>query len=197
MSSSFDRVQAILAGTTRISLDHLGTKVLHFMLKRNEGCNATVTPDRFYVQFGWHPSRHRYVHEIAPRVVSWLCDAAPTSYLAGGALPGWFEVTDTTRIESFTSVRGGAMVRHSEPPGPYWTYGPRRIWFDRSPERVVIMIRDATIDPGAESLPPPIEPPIEYLAGDHLCPHCGAVPERYRKLRDGGLVCLACGASSG
>jgi len=46
------------------------------------------------------------------------------------------------------------------------------------------------------SAPSPIEPPIEYLAGEHPCPHCGVVPERYRKLRDGWLVCFACGRSS-
>jgi hypothetical protein len=85
-------------------------------------------------------------------------------------------------------------MRRMEAPSR-WAYGPRRIWFDVSPERVSIMIRDATVDPGAEAHPSPLEPPIEYLAGDHPCPHCGVVPERYRRLRDGGLVCMACGRS--
>ena len=30
----------------------------------------------------------------------------------------------------------------------------------------------------------------------HACPQCHQVPERYRVLSDGGLVCLACGSSS-
>jgi hypothetical protein len=127
-------------------------------------------------------------------VVSWLCDAAPSGYLSAGALPWWFETGDAEPESAVhrgldTAVRGERL-------GPRWTYGSRRLWFERSPACVVIKIRDATIDPGARALPPPIEPPIEYITGEHPCPHCGVVPERYRRLRGGGLVCLACGRSS-
>lgn len=178
MAPFFDQVQAALAGA-RLPLDAGSTKVLNFILRPSEGCDITITPDTFFIKYGWHLAHHRYKHDIAPRIVSWLCEAAPTGHLVAGALSWWFEVTDERgRLES------------------HWTYGPRRIWFDASPERVVIKVRDATVDPGAESIPPPIEPPIEYLVGAHPCPHCRVVPERYRKLRDGWLVCLACGRSS-
>lgn len=173
-ASVFDQVQAILAGA-RVPREELSLKILHFMLEDPRGCDATVTPDRFRIQYGWHLSYHHYFLDIAPGVVSWLCAAAPDGYLAAGALPWW----------------GGA-------PGA-WSYGPRRVWFDASPARVVIMIRDATGTPAGARLPPPpsIEPPPEYLPGDHPCPHCGVVPERFRRLRDGSLVCFACGRSSG
>lgn len=190
MRSFFDQVQAVLAGTMRIPLDGDGTKLLHFMLERNEGCDVTMMPDTFHIQYGWHLAYHRYDHDLAPQVVSWLCDAAPIGYLPAGSLPWWFKVTGNSQRESFVPVMRGERLE------PDWTYGPRRLWFARSPGRVVIMIRDATIDPGPGALPAPIEPPIEYITGDHPCPHCGVVPERYRRLRDGGLVCLACGRSS-
>jgi hypothetical protein len=195
MRSFFDQVQAVLAGTTRLPLDAGGTKLLHFMLERNEGCDVTMMPDTFHIQYGWHLAYHRYDHDLAPRVVSWLCDAAPAGYLPAGALPWWFEVTGDTTRDTFVHDGVGMVVR-SESLGPCWMYGPHRLWFDHSPGRVVIMIRDATIDPGPGALPPPIEPPIEYITGERPCPHCGVVPERYRRLRGGGLVCLACGSSS-
>jgi hypothetical protein len=195
MRSFFDQVQAVLAGTARLPLDAGGTKLLHFMLERNEGCDVTMMPDTFHIQYGWHLAYHQYTHELAPRVVSWLCDAAPAGYLPAGSLPWWFETPAGSTRESRVHDGGKTVVR-SAPLEPYWTYGPRRLWFERSPGRVVIMIRDATIDPGASAVPPPIEPPIEYITGQHPCPHCGVVPERYRKLRGGGLVCLACGRSS-
>lgn len=57
-------------------------------------------------------------------------------------------------------------------------------------------MREATSLDMLATRPQPIEPPLEYIDATRRCPHCGAVPERYRKLRDGALVCLACGASA-
>lgn len=190
----FDQVQACVAGA-RLPLDADSTKLLHFMLERPDGCDVTVTPDAFFIQYGWHLAHHHYTHDLAPRVVSWLCDAAPAGYLVAGSLPWWFPASPDLERETFVD-RGGGMVVYRERPGPHWSYGPRRIWFDASPGRVVIKVRDATIDPGPDAVPAPLELPIEYLAGERPCPRCGVVPERYRKLHDGWLVCLACGRSS-
>jgi len=160
----FGQVQACIAGA-RLSLDAEGTKLLHFMLERPDGCDVTVTPDAFFIQYGWHLAHHHYKYDLAPRVVSWLCDAAPAGYLAAGSLPWWFPTTPDLERETFVD-RGGGMVVHHEPLGSHWSYGPRRIWLDASPGRVVIKVRDATVDPGPDAAPAPLEPPIEYLAGE-------------------------------
>jgi hypothetical protein len=188
----FAQVQAILAGAARTPLADTGTKLLYYMLERHHGCDVTVTPERFYIQYGWHTAHHRYVDTFALQVVSWLCDAAPTGYLPAGSLPWWFEASDTSTVNIYAD---GTALQSRYPLEPRWAYGARRIWIDRAPDSVVLRVRDATIDPGAASIPTPIEPPIEYLPGAHPCPHCGIVPERYRKL-GGSVVCLACGASS-
>src|ERR1700733_12156049 len=111
MSSFFDQVQAALAGTARLPLDGGSTKLLYFMLERKHGCDVTMTRDTFQIQYGWHLAYHRYDHDLAPRVVSWLCDAAPGGYLSAGALPWWFETGDAEPERAVhrgldTAVRG-------------------------------------------------------------------------------------------
>jgi hypothetical protein len=156
-------------------LDDACTKQLYYMLERPEGCDATVTADSFVVQYGWHLAHHHYEVELAAGVLRFLVEAAPDGLLPAGTLRVWYLDNAGRR--------------------PQWAYGARRVWIDESPERTLIMIRDATIDPGP-ARPPPIEPAPVFVTGEHPCPHCGVVPERYRRLRDGALVCLACGASS-
>jgi hypothetical protein len=68
------------------------------------------------------------------------------------------------------------------------------MWIDASADRIAFVVREASSLPAGH--PAPIEFPIEYIAGGHTCPHCGVVPERFRKLSGGSLVCLACGRSS-
>jgi hypothetical protein len=150
-----------------------GSKMLWYMLEQPEGCDAWLTHDRFVVQYGWHLAHHRYDRDVGVEVLAWLrrriggsCGVVPA-----GAFP---------MIGKF----------------PSWRFGARAAWIADQPERTTIQIRDATspeLPPGA---PPSIEPPPVYIAGANACPHCGSIPERYRVLRDGAQVCLACGASS-
>ena len=63
-------------------------------------------------------------------------------------------------------------------------------------DQITIQIREATaLELSAPPLfaPPDLRP--KYIEGTEPCPSCGVVPDRYRELRDGALVCLACGAS--
>ena len=194
--SAFDRVRAALAGE-RFPLDAGSTKLLFYMLERPDGCDAWLTPGRFVIQYGWHLAHHPWVEDDAPRVVSWLCASAPAGYLAAGTMPWWFPNPERVSEERFGYGPDGKMARlASEPVGPCWSYGARRVWFDATPERITLLVRDATVDPGPDAWPAPIEPPPAFLAGDHPCPHCGDVPDRYRRLSDGSLVCMACGRSS-
>ncbi|HEX7942532.1 MAG TPA: hypothetical protein VF488_12045 [Gemmatimonadaceae bacterium] len=132
MRSFFDQVEAVLARTARIPLDGRGRKLLYYMLERSEGCDVTLMPDTFHLQYGWHLAYHRYSHDLAPQVVSWLCDAAPIGYLRAGTLPWWFEVTADSTRERRVQVGSETVVRH-EPLEPHWTYGPRRLWLERPP----------------------------------------------------------------
>jgi hypothetical protein len=170
------QARSVLTGEAAApALDDGSTKVLFFMLERSEGCDATISADRFSIQYGWHPSHHQYKPDIAPRVLGWLRLFVRDGELGPGLLPWW----------------GGG--KHDL---PYWAFGRRRVWFDASSDRIVVCVRDARAGLDRRALPAPIEPPIEYLVIDHACPHCASIPERYRKLRGGGLVCLACGRSS-
>jgi hypothetical protein len=197
MTSPFDQAMAVIGGA-RVPLESGSLQVLHYMLERNEGCDATLTPERFFIQYGWHLAHHRYDDAIAPQIVIWLFATPQRGYLAAGTLPWWWDITTTPNaiVEHFPISADGSVRRGDiRPLPPNWAYGPRRIWFDVTAAKISIMVRDATVDPGP-ALPPPIEPPPAYVAGAHPCPHCGIVPERYRQLGPTSLVCLACGRSS-
>ncbi len=145
--------------------------MLAYMLGRPSGCDAWLTRERFVVQYGWHLSHHRYFSDTAVEVVGFLRERIGPRH---GVLPA------STRL----AVGGFAA----------WRHGARAVWIDTASDKITIVIREAT----SEELPPrpsPLEPPIAYVAGTAPCPACGQVPDRYRKLRGGSLVCLACGAS--
>ena len=152
---------------------HGGSKMLRYMLEQPEGCDAWLTHDRFVVQYGWHVAHHHYYRDVGVEALAWLrrrlsgsCGVVPA-----GAFP---------MIDKF----------------PSWRFGARGVWIVDEPERTEILISEATSPDLPTGPPPPIEPPPVYIAGAYACSHCGAIPERYRVLRDGAHVCLACGASS-
>ena len=160
----------------RIPLNAGATKTLHFILHGlAQGCDATITANQFAISYGPRGPHSQYIHDLGPVVVSWLLDAAPGGKLAPGSLPWW-----------------GGM------PGT-WPYGSFGVWIKAEPECVTIRVRSTAAHSGTdepEPFPPPFVGPPEYLPGAHPCPHCAVVPDRYRKLSDGALVCMACGASS-
>src|SRR5687767_3482259 len=152
---------------------HGGSKMLRYMLEQPEGCDAWLTHDRFVVQYGWHVAHHHYYRDVGVEALAWLrrrlsgsCGVVPA-----GAFP---------MIDKF----------------PSWRFGARAVWIVDEAERTEILISEATSPDLPTGPPPPIEPPPVYIAGAYACSHCGAIPERYRVLRDGAHVCLACGASS-
>jgi hypothetical protein len=173
-----EQTRAVLAGM-RLPLDPAGAKMLHFMVKHREGCDAWLTREWFFVQYGWHLSHHRYYSDVAPVVVSWLLETAGVT----GA------VEDCTTIVPASTVP--AMDRL-----PSFRHGERALWIRASADRIDLQIRDGVSPAVLASPPSPLEPPIEYVAGAWPCPHCRATPERFRVLRGGGVVCLACGRSS-
>jgi hypothetical protein len=168
----FGRALAALDGTS-VPLSAAGSKMLWYMLEQPEGCDAWITRERFVVQYGWHLSHHRYFSDVAVEVTSWLFDVlgAREGVLSADALP-------------------------TIPPFMAWSYGPRAVWIAATTDKITIQIREAVSAVLPAEPPSPIEPPIEYVAGTRPCPSCGCTPDRYRRLRGGALVCLACGASS-
>ncbi len=167
----FARALAALDGVS-VPLSAAGSKMLFYMLHEPEGCDAWITREGFVVQYGWHPSHHHYYSRVATEVTSWLFDElrGRRGILSAGALPA---------IAPFIA----------------WSYGARAVWIVATTDEIRIQIREA----GSVELPEQpgsIEPPIEYVAAAWPCPSCSVTPDRYRRLRRGGLVCLACGASS-
>ena len=164
--------------TVGVPLDDRATKILNFMLEPRTGCDAWITDETFEIQFGPDDRRHGYAPAIAPAILSWLHANAPAGQLPAGTLPHW----------------GGRPGR--------WSYGPRCLWICEAPGVPTLMIRDAVGGDGPADAPAPFPAPPridtapQLVAGAHPCPHCCAVPAHYRVLRDGGLICLACGASS-
>jgi hypothetical protein len=175
LASPLTAVRAVLAGRASSTLELAGSKLLFFMLREGDGCDATITAERFWVQYSWNLAHHPYDPELAAQVVSWLRMRTSEGHLDPGLLPWWDPLAHDV---------------------PFWAYGRRTIWFEESTDRVTVFIRDAKLGFDLRIVPPPIEPPVEYPSLTHPCPHCGTVPERYRRLRDGSLVCQACGASS-
>ena len=184
-AEAFERVLAVLAGE-RVPLDDGSRKVLYFMLHRRDGCDATVTPDRFWIQYGWHLSHHRYFSELAPAIASFLLAGAPAiterraTIVPAGSLPYWSPEDEL-----------GPWSQQPE----RWRYDAFALWVEREPACVTLRLR-ASPPAMPAGTPEPLEPAPVFVAGNHPCPHCGAIPERYRRLRDGALVCGACGASS-
>ena len=169
----FERALATLDGVC-VPLSGVGSKMLRYMLDAPEGCDAWITRDRFVVQYGWHLAHHRYGSDVAPEITSWLVRELDA---CRGVLPA-----------------GRVFARDGYPHA--WRYGPRAVWIAATTDKITIQIREAISPELPAEPPPPIEPPIEYVAATRPCPSCRHTPDRYRKLRDGGLVCLACGASS-
>jgi hypothetical protein len=149
--------------------------MLHYMLESDAGCDAWITPVSFVVQYGWHLSHHRYYSDVAVEVTSWLVE----------------------RVGGHRGVLAGSELPALDPV-PSWRHGARAVWIDSAPEQITILVRAATSSALPATRPEPIESlrRIEYIAGSWPCPRCSRTPDRYRKLSDGTIVCLACGASS-
>ena len=137
---SFSKVLRVFEGE-RYALDFGSSKVLRFMLERPEGCDASLSTDRFEIRFGWHPSRHRYYLSTAPAVVSRILELA-------GAPPGSQQVQ---------AVIGPASL-------PPWSFGRRRVWLRANQDAIAIHVRPAEGEEASAigepaAFPEPIETP--------------------------------------
>lgn len=149
--------------------------MLRFMLANDAGCDGWLTPKSFVVQYGWHLSHHHYYSDTAVEVTSWLVErlGGHRGVLAAGELPALHPI-------------------------PGWRHGARAVWIEATPEKITILIRAANSPALPATTPDPIESlrRVEHVAGSWPCPSCGQTPDRYRKLSDTTVVCLACGSSS-
>lgn len=188
---SFEQVLEALAGQ-RYALGLGSSKVLRFMLESPDGCDATLSVDRFEIRFGWHPSRHRYFLSTAPGIISWLLEQAQApagqrslqAKIGPGTVPAIDEVD-------------GSVVWC-----PEWSFGSRRIWLDASPTTVSVRARSADAGNVEEkNAPAPLPEPIAYAHQSFEwpspipCPHCRTASRTYRELHGAYLVCRACGRS--
>ncbi len=162
----------------RFPLDDKGAQGLWFALHPTAS-DLTITPEAFHIR----PAKHHDMEfplACAPGILSFLLERvgsvgprsiktwiAPTTVKAGGG-PG------ADRFPAFTSP-------------------PRHVLAEAWTTRVMVRIRaeEAELD---DELPTLAE--RRFARFGHACPHCREVPDRYRVLSDGALVCTKCGASS-
>jgi hypothetical protein len=181
---NYSKLLEVLSGE-RLPLDARSSKTLMFMLQRPEGCDVLLSPGRFEVRFGWHPARHRYDLDTAPRAVSYILKDAGVSDLKA----------------DFQAVIGPGTVASIDG-FPGWSFGRRRLWIRRPGSDVAIMVRDAADVEGSVSSEAPLPEPIDFPPPTYLelpdrvdCPTCGATGSRFRELAGGALVCGECGCS--
>lgn len=173
----YEAVRAALRGR-RIPLGRTGSQMLWFML--HNGCAAEITPSSFIVPDIISGRSDEYELSLAPGIVSFLLD--------GTRLPETGHVIRQIRLAAPATGDGFPAWDESN-------LGTRYVRIDDVPGRTVFRIRAseaALADLGPEV---PVVDPVRYLVLDRMCPYCGRVPERYRVLRDGSHVCLACGRS--
>jgi hypothetical protein len=175
---SFDAVPLVLGGA-RLPCDYRSAKVLRLMLENPQGCDATLTRARFVISFGWHPAHHRYYPELGPAVLSKLLEL--------GHVSGPFTGKRFGVGPSELTMAAGQL---------HWTFGRRAIWIEYGYEGLLIRVREwsAVL---TDALPAPIDivPLFETFPAPVVCPHCANSAETYRRLREGPLVCQACGCS--
>ncbi len=176
----YEAVRSALRGQ-RFPCDSAGAKLLWYML--GAGCAAEITPRSLLVPYIISGRSDHYELSLAPGILSFL--------LGGSALP-----------ETGHLIR---RIHHAAPPFdgsfprvPAWdvaSQGARYVRIDDVEGRTVFRIRssEAALVPLGPEIP--VIDPIEYVVLARACPHCGRIPERYRVLRDGSHICLACGRS--
>jgi hypothetical protein len=176
----FANALAALDGT-RFELGAAAAKVMMFMLEDPRGCDAVLAPSRpLEIQFGWLPGSHRYLAATAAPIVAALIE------LAGATAP----------LRQLRAVIGPHTC---DVPGfVRWTFARTRLWLDATDRELAIRARGAeATDADMARLPAPIGYPYTVIepAEPLACPHCAVRSPAYRRLSDGGLVCLRCGSS--
>ena len=132
----FATSRRLLSGEHSTSNPGPRSKVIGFMLERDEGCDATISPTCFEVQFGWLGHRCRYTN--GPLVLAQLIE------LAGLSAP-------------ITAVVAPIQPSHANE----GNWGPRTLWLQDDGDVIRIAIR-ARKNPSEQSAwPAPVQPPDE------------------------------------
>jgi hypothetical protein len=157
-------------------LDARGSQMLWFMLHGD--CAAEITPSSFVVPYIISGRSDDYELTLAPGILCFL--------LGGTRLPEIGHVI--RRIDLSSAVLLGV-------PWDEALLGTRYVRIDDGDDRTVLRIRASEAALAELGPEVPVVDPVRFLAIESVCPHCGRIPERYRVLRDGSHVCLACGRS--
>lgn len=171
----YETVRRALRGEY-VAPDAQVSRMLFYMLVN--GCAAEITPSSFIIPYIISGRSDHYDLSLAPGIISFLLD--------GVGLP------DTGH-----AIRPIRLTGRMDTSLPLWSEdgGARYVRFDDAAARTVFRIRDS--EAALAELGPdlPVVEPVRYVVLDRTCPHCGSVPERYRVLRGGFHVCMACGRS--
>jgi len=171
----YEAVRRALRGE-HIDLDVHASKMLWSMLAN--GCDAEVTPSTFVIPFVISGGSDHHDLSLAPAIISFLLD--------GVGLP---ESGHAIRRIALTDRNGQACV-------PLLDGGRARyVRFDDAATRTVFRIRRSEAVLAELGPDVPVLDPMRFVVVDRACPHCGRVPQRFRVLRGGFHVCMACGRS--
>ena len=187
--NAFERVLEVLAGARKPELG-LGEKKMARILW-SPPTDVIVAQDRFEMQWVTHPRRrpHRYFPRLAPGTV--------------------FELMRRLGVDRIEEPVVGVVQRSPDD----WLgerFGPVAVWVVPGSAEIRVFFRAIPNDDHAPTRPIPEEgpwalpepapewqPPRKtFLVNEARwsCPHCGAVPERFRELSS-ALICPECGRS--
>ena len=191
--SAFARALGAFNGA-RYLFDAGSSQMLRFMLERSEGCDAWLSSRRFEIRFGWHPARHRYFVDTAPGIMSRLLDLTKAP-VGESRLQAVIGPETIQKVGTEKELRTGGFF-------PAWSFGLRRVWVESTSMEIAVRVRSAeSEDVGRRGTRQPLPEPIEFeqqvleLSDSFPCPNCAVYSSTFRQLRDGYLVCAACGRS--
>lgn len=176
-AACYEATQSALRGR-RFPLDAHGSQMLWFMVQ--DGCAAEITPSSFVVPYIISGRSDHYDLLLAPGIISFL--------LGGTRLPEAGHV-----IRQIHLFAGATFDRF--PPWDESRLGARYVRIDDVDGRIVFRIRASVAALAALGPEVAVVDPVRFVVLERTCLHCGHIPERYRVLRDGSLVCLGCGRS--
>jgi hypothetical protein len=173
----YEAVRAALRGE-RIPLERRGSQMLWYMIPYS--CAAEITPSSFIVPYIISGRSDHYELSLAAGIVSSLLD--------GVGLPDTGHAIRRIRLDA-------QLIRDGVPAWNESMLGARYVRIDDVAGRTVIRIRASEADLADLGPEVPVVDPQRFVVLDRTCPYCGRIPERYRVLRGGSHVCLACGRS--
>jgi hypothetical protein len=192
---SFAKVMKAFEGE-RFPFTPGGSKILRFLLERPEGGDIWLSSERFETHSGWYSSRYQSPIDEGPGVISRLLyfSMAPV----GPSVQAVIGPRDVPAIGGL-EVIGETSLAYLF---PAWSFGLRRLWIEATSTEVIVRVRNAEAEDKSQratpcQIPGPIEVERRVLEFPNLvpCPKCAVGSRTFRQLRDGYLICAACGGS--